>query len=83
MTDKQEKSLSERMANLEDKLDYLIYADKPRHEPNLSEADFKTFYSRVEREFEQIGVMGGAITYDEALEYANKLGYSIEWIKNN
>lgn len=28
-------------------------------------------------------VKRGTITYDEALEYANKLGYSVEWIKNN
>lgn len=25
----------------------------------------------------------GTITYDEAIEYANKLGYSIQWIKNS
>ena len=25
----------------------------------------------------------GTITYDEALDFAEKLGYSIQWIKNN
>lgn len=68
MTDKNEKSLSERMADLEDKLDYLIYAEKPKQEPPLSESEFKTFYRGVENYFQKLGVLGGRITINPRFE---------------
>ena len=63
-----EKSLSERMADLEDKIDYLIYADKPKYEPSLSEVEFKDFYSRIEKYFSKLGVLGGRLTMNTRFE---------------
>lgn len=68
MKDKNEKSLSERMADLEDKIDYLIYADKPKKEPSLSESEFRDFYKEVENNLEKLGVLGGRITMNSRFE---------------
>lgn len=65
---KNEKSLSERMADLEDKIDYLIYSEKPQHEPALSETEFRKFYSGVERYLKRMDVLGGRITINERFE---------------
>lgn len=75
MTEKQEKSLSERMADLEDKIDYIIYSGKPQYEPELSEREFTTFYSRVEKSFSDMGLLGGAITINP--RFANILKHKV------
>lgn len=64
----EERSLSERMADLENKIDYLIYAGKPTYEPELSEAQFKTFYKNFKNEIEQLGALGGRITMNTRFE---------------
>lgn len=57
-----EKSFKERLADLENKIDYLIYSEKTQLEPELSESEFKSFYSMVENEIKNIGGLGGRIT---------------------
>lgn len=64
----EEKTLSERMKDLENKIDYLVYQGKPQHEPPLSENQFMTFYSRVEKEIETVGASFGMITMNTRFE---------------
>ena len=64
----EEKSLSERMADLENKIDYLVYQKKPQCEPGLSENQFMAFYSRVEKEIENVGASFGIITMNSRFE---------------
>lgn len=68
MADDKEKSLSERMSDVESKLDYLIYARKQQHEPELSETEFKNFYSGVEKYFKKLEALGGRITINTRFE---------------
>lgn len=64
----EEKSLSERMQDLEDKIDYLVYQGRPQQEPSLSETEFKNFYSGVENYFKKLDVLGGRITVNTRFE---------------
>ena len=63
-----EKFLSERMADLEDKIDYIIYSGKPKYEPELSEATFNNFYTRFENQVKEMGALAGRITMNTRFE---------------
>ena len=63
-----EKSLAERMTDLENKIDYLIYSKKQKYEPVLSESAFNNFYNGFEKEIKELGALGGRITMNTRFE---------------
>ena len=69
------RSITERLSDIENKLDFLYYNQKP--EVSLSHSDFITFYKRVQNEAKNQGWAGCIIMLNErfAESLKNKVLY--------
>ena len=69
------RSITERLSDIENKLDFLYYNQKP--EVSLSHSDFITFYKRVQNEAKNQDWAGCIITLNErfAKSLKNKVLY--------